>query len=146
LAEQPRKRSRDLENGHGVTRPDIHWQIVGAGRFEHEHQAVDDIVDRHEVAHLTAVLEHDWLPVIEQPAQEDRGHARVRVAQALAWSVYVEESRRDGRDSVRPPDEEHHLFLVVLRHRINVVAIEGFAFGRWNRLDMSVTHRTALLP
>ena len=69
---------RDLEDGDRLARADVDRQVVGAGLLEHQHQAVDDVVDRHEVAELAAVLEDHRLLAVEQPAQPDRGDARVR--------------------------------------------------------------------
>ena len=89
-------------------------------------------MDRDEVAKLTAVLEDDRLAIVEQTAQPDGGDAGVWIAQTLSRTVDVEEPRRDRRDAVRLPDQQHHLFLVQLGHRVDVVAVERLVLGRRN--------------
>ena len=69
---------------------------------------------------------------IEQAAGEDRGHARVRIAERLAWPVDVEETQGQGRHVVGRADREAQLLMVALR--------DGIDAGRqqWLRLCCSL--------
>ena len=101
LAEDAVERVRDLEDRHRLPRPDVDRQEVRARRLDHEDEAGDDVVNRHEVAQLSAVLEHHGLAIVQQTTQPDGGNARVRIAQALPRTVDVEEARRDRRECRR---------------------------------------------
>ena len=57
--------------------------------------------------------------VVQQPAAEDRGHARIRVGQRLAVAVDIEEAHRDGRQPVGAPDGEEHLLVVALANGVD---------------------------
>ena len=145
-AEQDGQRARDLQNGDRVSGSHVDREEIGAGLLEHQHQAAHDVVNGHEITQLPPVLEHDWLPVVEETAQKDGRHARVRVAQALSRAVDIEEAGRDRGNAVGLANEQHHLFLVVLGHRIDIVAVQRFVFRGGHRAEFRAAARTPLFP
>src|SRR3954471_21080313 len=68
------------------TRADV--QHESAALVDRTHERVDDIVDIDVVARLRAVTEDQRTLAVEQPAREDRDHARLAV-RILARAVHV---------------------------------------------------------
>src|SRR5215510_15039728 len=103
-------------------------------------------MDRHKVTQLAAILEDNRLLAVQQTTQPNRCYACIRIAETLARAIHIEEPRRDRRDTVGLSDEQHHFLLVVLRHRIDVVAIERLPFRCWNRSHVLVEKGTTFVP